>query len=81
MSINLFHKCFYMWLNDNSSCLAKILLISDKQHNDTISESTFEENTEWRDENGEPIDRPAECTWESIISYQEQAESVPDYAN
>ena len=81
MNISLFHKCFYLWLEDNTSCQAKVLLISDKQNNDQITSDTFEDNSEWRDANGEPIDKPSECVWDSITAYESAANEVADFNN
>ena len=59
MDINKFHKCFDLWLADNTSSNIKMMLISDVEHNGQITETTFENNTEWRDSNGEPIEKSA----------------------
>tara|TARA_Y100001938_G_C7974650_1_gene371101 strand:- start:38 stop:283 length:246 start_codon:yes stop_codon:yes gene_type:complete len=81
MNIDKFHKCFDLWLADNSSSNVKGMIISDKEFNGQITETTFENNTEWRDSNGEPIEKSAEITWSALSSYEAQAEEVADYSN
>ena len=81
MDINKFHKCFDLWLADNTSSNIKMMLISDVEHNGQITETTFESNTEWRDSNGEPIEKSTEITWSALSAYETQANEVEDYSN
>jgi len=81
MDINKFHKCFDLWLADNTSSNIKMMLISDVEHNGQITKTTFENNTEWRDSNGEPIEKSAEITWDALSAYETQANEVEDYSN
>ena len=81
MNINNFHKCFDLWLADNSSSLVKGMIVSDVEYNGEITETTFENNTEWRDSNGEPIEKSAEITWSALSAYETQAEQIADYSN
>ena len=81
MKTNTMHKCFNLWLADNSDCPVKLMIISDVQGDNIITESTFDTNTEWRDSNGEPIEKSADITWASLSAYETQAETVPDNSN
>ena len=81
MDINKFHKCFELWLADNTSSNIKMMMISDVENNGQITKTTFESNTEWRDSNGEPIEKSAEITWDALSSYETQANEVEDYSN
>tara|TARA_E500000318_G_scaffold110920_2_gene127701 strand:- start:9 stop:254 length:246 start_codon:yes stop_codon:yes gene_type:complete len=81
MNINKLHKCFDLWLVDNSSSDIKMMMISDVEHNGQITKTTFESNTEWRNSNGEPIEKSAEITWDALSSYETQANEVEDYSN
>ena len=81
MNINKLHKCFDLWLVDNSSSDIKMMMISDVEHNGQITKTTFESNTEWRNSNGEPIEKSADITWASLSAYETQAETVPDNSN
>ena len=81
MDIDKFHKCFDLWLADNPSSVVKGMIVSDVEHNGQITETTFESNTEWRDSNGEPIEKSAEITWSALSAYETQAEETTDYNN
>lgn len=81
MEINKFLKCFDLWLVDNPNSLAKLVLISDVQFNGQITENTFEQNCEWRNNQGLPIAKPANINYANIASYEQSAELVPTYSN
>jgi hypothetical protein len=84
MKINKFIKCFNLWKEVNNNTTLGVM-ISDINHNDEITENSWEQQCEWRlpDANnvGVPAEKPNELTWSSISSYETQAEQVADFSN
>lgn len=85
MDINTFTKCFDLFKAANSDHATLGVMISDINHDNAITESSWESQCEWRlpDSSGvgSPVDKPDGVTWSAISAFQTQAEAQDDYSN
>lgn len=83
MKIRDFVEAQTLWAAAESSNVS--VIVSDINHNNEITEGTFEAQCEWRQPYrstiAEPIDRPEDCTWAAIAEYEEDAKKVADFTN
>ena len=83
MDISTFMKAYTLLKTANSSDID--VIVSDINHDNQITESTFEAQCEWRQPYRssllEPIDKPSDITWSAIAEYKTEAETVADFSN
>lgn len=83
MDLNTFSKAYQLYKDDVDTDVT--IIISDSNHNDVITESTFEAQCEWRqpyrNSIAEPIEKPDAITWSAIAAFKTQAEAQADFSN
>ena len=62
------------------------VMVSDINHDNQITESTWEKQCEWRAYDSstkiyECSEKPSKFTWSAISALEEDAKKVPDYSN
>ena len=83
MDINTFIKAYNLYKADASSDVS--VVVSDSNHDNQITEGTFEQQCEWRQPYRtallEPVEKPESITWSAIAAFQSDAEAQPDFTN
>ena len=83
MDIYTFMKAYALYKADASSDVS--VVVSDINHDNQITEGTFEQQCEWRQPYrssvAEPVEKPESITWSAIATFQSDAEAQPDFTN
>lgn len=83
MDLNTFVKAYNLYKADVDTDVT--VMASDSNRNNTITESTFEAQCEWRqpyrNSTAEPIEKPDAITWSAIAAFKDQAEAQADFSN
>ena len=86
MDINTFVKAYTLFINKsgNEDIKDTGVMVSDINHNNTITESTWLPMCEWRAlKNGvlDVADKNSKVTWSAIAALEEDAKKVADFSN
>tara|TARA_R110000824_G_scaffold398562_1_gene602728 strand:+ start:622 stop:873 length:252 start_codon:yes stop_codon:yes gene_type:complete len=83
MDINTFCKAYTLYKADVETDVT--VVVSDSNHDNAITSSTFEAQCEWRQPYrtslAEPVTKPDSITWSAIEAFKTKAEAVADFSN